>query len=264
MKHSQAVLDEMVDKAAWKRPAQDALTADQLDRFLQVRQRIDHAVRASDGRLDALPRKHVRSLEELWQVPDVIQGVSDVVGAEMDAFVAAGMTPAEYHWLERLVYERWRGALRRAGTYPTALRAAARRGATAAAAREKRAAVRARLERAGRGDEVAHPGATRGPEPGHPRAAAGAPGRHRALLDGRHRASDDPDASLGRGPSDRPEQPHRRPLAEQAEGRVGARRAAPRPRRASARASARPTGAPATRSSSSANAASLCSRSITG
>jgi hypothetical protein len=55
----------------------------------------------------------------------VIQGVSDIVGAEMDAFVEAGMPPAEYHWIERLVYERWRGPLRRAGTYPLAIRAAA-------------------------------------------------------------------------------------------------------------------------------------------
>jgi hypothetical protein len=55
----------------------------------------------------------------------VIQGVSDIVGAEMDAFVEGGMTPAEYHWIERMVYERWRGPLRRAGTYPLARRAAA-------------------------------------------------------------------------------------------------------------------------------------------
>ena len=146
MRRSQAALDEMVDKAAWKRPEHDALTADQLDRFLKVRQRIDQAWRASDGRLDALPRKHIRSLEELRQVPGVIEGVSGVVAAEMDAFLAVGMTPAEYHWLERLVYERWRGALRRAGTYPTALRAAALEVA-AAAARESDPRARARLER---------------------------------------------------------------------------------------------------------------------
>jgi hypothetical protein len=146
MKRSQAALDEMVDKAAWKRPEGDALAADQLDRFLQVRRRIDQAVRDSDGRLDVLPRKHVRSLEELRQVPGVIEGVSGVVATEMDAFVTVGMTPAEYHWLERLVYTRWRGALRRAGTYPTALRAAALEVA-AAAARESDPRVHARLER---------------------------------------------------------------------------------------------------------------------
>jgi hypothetical protein len=86
----------------------------------------------------------VRSLEELKQVPAVIEGVSDVVGAEMDAFVAAGMTPAEYHWVERVVYERWRGVLRRAGEWPIAARDAAAE-IEAAAAGERDARMRARL-----------------------------------------------------------------------------------------------------------------------
>jgi hypothetical protein len=145
MKRSQTALDEMADRAAWKRPAKDALSADQLDRFFAVRKRVDAARRSSDLHLDQLPRKHVRTLEELRQVPGVIQGVSDIVGAEIDAFVEAGMPPAEYHWIERLVYERWRGPLRRAGTYPVAVRAAASEVETAAK-HEPDARVRARLE----------------------------------------------------------------------------------------------------------------------
>jgi hypothetical protein len=74
----------------------------------------------------------------------VLEGVSHVVGAEMDAFVDAGMPPAEYHWIERLVYKRWRGPLRRAGTYPVALRAAAAE-IDAAAGREVDARVRSSL-----------------------------------------------------------------------------------------------------------------------
>lgn len=144
MKRSQTALDDMVAKSAWKRPEKDALSAEQLDRFFAVRRRVDTARRHADLDLDRLPRKHVRTLEELKQVPGVIQGVSDVVGAELDAFVEAGMPPAEYHWVERLVYERWRGALRRAGTYPVATRAAAAE-IEAAAAREADARVRARL-----------------------------------------------------------------------------------------------------------------------
>ena len=50
-----------------------------------------------------LPRKHVRSLEELRQVPDVIQGVSEMVTGELDAYVAGRMTPEEYHWVSRIV-----------------------------------------------------------------------------------------------------------------------------------------------------------------
>jgi len=145
MKRSQTALDDLAEKAAWKRPEKDALSAEQLDRFFAVRQRVDAVRRNTDLNLDQLPRKHVRTLQELEQVPGVIQGVSDLVGAEMDAFVAAGMPPAEYHWIERLVYERWRGPLRKAGTYPVALRAAAAE-IDAAAEREKDARVRARLK----------------------------------------------------------------------------------------------------------------------
>jgi len=144
MNRSQAALDSMVEKAGWKRPEKDALSAEQLDRFFGVRMRVDEARRHSSLQLDPLPRKRVRTLEELRQIPGVIQGVSDVVGAEMDAFVEGGMTPAEYHWIERLVYERWRGPLRRAGTYPLARRAAAAE-IDAVAARETDARVRSRL-----------------------------------------------------------------------------------------------------------------------
>jgi len=141
---SQAALDSMVEQAAWKRPEEDALSAEQLDHFFAVRRRVDAARRHSSLQLDQLPRKRVRTLEELKQIPGVIRGVSDIVGAEMDAFVEAGMTPAEYDWIERLAYERWRGPLRRAGTYPLARRAAAAE-VDAAAARERDVRVRSRL-----------------------------------------------------------------------------------------------------------------------
>ena len=144
MQRSQAALDDMVDQARWKRPDEDVLSVEQLDRFFAVRKRVDATRRDSSLQLDQLPRKRVRTLEELRQIPGVIQGVSDVVGAEMDAFVEGKMTPAEYHWIERLVYERWRGPLRRAGTYPLARRAAAAE-VNAAAKRESDARVRARL-----------------------------------------------------------------------------------------------------------------------
>jgi len=124
MKRSQTALDDLVERAAWKRPGKDALSPEQLDRFLAVRKRVDAVRRHSDLDFEELPRKNVRTLEELKQVSGVIQGVSDVVGAEMDAFVEAGMPPAEYHWIEKLVYRRWRGPLQRAGTYPVAARAA--------------------------------------------------------------------------------------------------------------------------------------------
>src|SRR5512143_772556 len=144
MRRSQERLDAMAKKSGWKRPDKDVLSPEQLDRFLAVRERIDAARRSARLDLDGLPRGQVHNLEELRQVPRVLEGVSGLVGAETGAFLEAGMTPAEYHWIERLVYARWRGPLRRAGTYPLARRAAAAE-VDAAAGREADARVRARL-----------------------------------------------------------------------------------------------------------------------
>lgn len=146
MATSQKALDELVDEVAWERPQREALGAEQLDRFFVVRGRMAAVRREAGPSLDQLPRKNVSSLEELRQVPQVIREVTDVVGAELDAFLAARMPPAEYHWVERLVYERWRGELRRAGVYPAALGLAASE-IDKAAAGEADARVRARLAR---------------------------------------------------------------------------------------------------------------------
>ena len=145
MRQSQDQLEEMVAASAWKRPAAEALTADQLDRFFAVRQRIDAARRNADPRLDRLPRRRVRSLEQLKEVGTTIDGVADVVTAELDAYVAARMTPEEYRWVSRIVYGRWRAALKRAGTYPASVRAAAAEVEKAAAAEPDRRA-KSRLE----------------------------------------------------------------------------------------------------------------------
>jgi hypothetical protein len=145
MKRSRGQLDQMVAHSGWKKPEAETLAAEQLDRFFAVRQKIDAARRAADPRLDRLPRRRVRTLEQLKQMPTIIEGVSDVVTAELDAYVAAGMTQEEYHWVARVVYSRWRAALKRAGTYPASVRAAAAE-VEAAAGKEPDRRVRARLE----------------------------------------------------------------------------------------------------------------------
>jgi hypothetical protein len=145
MKKSQSQLEALEARSAWKRPESGTPTAEQLDRFFAVRKRIDAGRRVSDPRLDRLPRKHVRSVDELKEVPGILEGVSDMVTSELDAYVAAEMTPAEYHWVARVVYERWRGELKRAGRYPAAVRAAAAEVETAAAGETDRR-VRASLE----------------------------------------------------------------------------------------------------------------------
>jgi hypothetical protein len=144
MKRSQTALDELVAQSRWRRPERDALAAEQLDRFFAARQRVDAIRRREHPSLDRLPRKRVRSLEELKQIPAVIGEVSDFVGGEMDALVDAKIVPEEYHWIERLVYQRWRGALRAASSYPLKWRDAAD-AIEEAAAQEKDARVRARL-----------------------------------------------------------------------------------------------------------------------
>jgi hypothetical protein len=144
MKKSQTELDQFVNQSRWKKPEVERLTAEQLDRFFIVRERMDGARRNSDPRLDRLPRKEVRTLDELKEVPRIIEGVSDMVTTELDAYVAAKMTPEEYHWVRRIVYERWRGDLKRGGRYPGVVRAAAAEVETAAA-REPDRRVRARL-----------------------------------------------------------------------------------------------------------------------
>jgi hypothetical protein len=165
MKRRQTALDAMVDEVGWKRPERDALTGAQLDRFFTVRERVEAARRGVGPSLDTLPSKDVDSLEELRQVPEIIRGVSSVVGAEMDALLAVRMPPAEYHWIERLVYERWRGELKKAGRYPIAVHAAAGEVA-AAAADETDNRVRARLERLAAAMKARRPAPPEGFDPG--------------------------------------------------------------------------------------------------
>ncbi len=147
MKTRQKALEDMDARAGWKPPQAEVLTAEQLDRFFAVRARIDEVRRKAEPQFDRLPRRHARTLEELKQIPDVLEGVSDIVGAELDAFLEGKMTPREYHWVERVVYKRWRGALRRTGTYPVALRQAAAEIETAAASSPRREYRRTRRRR---------------------------------------------------------------------------------------------------------------------
>jgi hypothetical protein len=171
MKQSQAALERLSEQRRWRRPETETLSAEQLDRFFVIRRSVDHARRAAGPELDRFPRKRVRSLEELRQVPTIIEGVSDMVTGELDAFVAANMTPDEYHWIARVVYEHWRGALKREGRYPAAVRSAAAE-IEAAAEHEPDARVRTRLR------QVAKEMREREPAP----PAGFDPATHRLLL----------------------------------------------------------------------------------
>ena len=63
MKRKQTALHEMVDKAAWKCPDKDALSAEELERFLQLRQRLDHLLRDSGDPFSGFHGKH----DQAWR-----------------------------------------------------------------------------------------------------------------------------------------------------------------------------------------------------
>ena len=199
VKRTQAALDDMVDEVGWKRPERDALSREQLDRFFAVRERVE-AARRTRRPEPRQPAPQERALARGAAAgPGIIRDVTGVVGAEMDAFVAVRMPPAEYHWIERLVYERWRGPLRKAGSYPVSLRAAAAEIDGGDPERDGR--PRARPPRtARRGHEGPRAGATRRPRPGDPRAAAVADRRRRTLVARRRGGALHPRAALGATP----------------------------------------------------------------
>jgi hypothetical protein len=148
MKRSETAFKALMEEDHWKKPEGVSVSAEQLERFLAVRQKIETALSDPQGQRPSLPRRDVRNLREFREI---FEGVGGFVTAQMDAFVAGKMSPQEYHYVEEVVYQRWREGLRRAGTHPAITRRAAeeveaeaRRERDGAAARRLRA-VAARL-----------------------------------------------------------------------------------------------------------------------
>jgi hypothetical protein len=128
---------------AFKAPAEVTLTAEQVDRFLKLRRRIDTIDEKNPLPMDGLKRNERPSLS---QIEGVLEGVGGSVTGQMDAFREAGMTPDEYRYVERVVYPRWLRPLRTKGLDPAAVSRAAKELTTLAAS-EKDNAVAARLKR---------------------------------------------------------------------------------------------------------------------
>jgi hypothetical protein len=128
---------------AFKAPGEVSLTAEQIDRFLALRRRIDTIDEKNPLPMDGLKRNARPSLS---QIEGVLEGVGGSVTGQMDAFREAGMTPDEYRYIERVVYRRWLRPLRTKGLDPAAVSRAAKE-LVALAAAEKDAAVAARLNR---------------------------------------------------------------------------------------------------------------------
>ncbi len=127
----------------FKAPAEASVTAEQLDRFLDLRRRIDAIDEKNPLPIEGLKRNERPSLS---QIEGLLEGVGGSVSGQMDAFRDAGMPPDEYRYLERVVYRRWLRPLRAKGLDPAAVSRAARELTTLAAA-EKDAAMAGRLKR---------------------------------------------------------------------------------------------------------------------
>ena len=114
IKESQQSFEEWSKKQAWQEPAEPTLTRDQLDRFLALRKDLQQLEETAPR-----PRREPGDPQPAFKdVPKVMGGVSAFVSARFEAFRRSGMTTAEYHYLERLVYRRWLGALKKAGLDP--------------------------------------------------------------------------------------------------------------------------------------------------
>ncbi len=141
MKREERDFDQWRRARPWQAPATPSLAADRLDAFLALRRDL----RALDQRIEALQQAVPRGQRPgLRQIAGIMEGVSDLTAERLEAFRRHDMTPAEYRYLDRLVYDRWLRALRSTGADPAARERAAR-DVEAAAEEERDAAVRARL-----------------------------------------------------------------------------------------------------------------------
>jgi len=128
---------------AFKAPAGVALSADQVNRFLGLRRRIDAIDEKNPLPIEGMKRNERPSLS---QIEGLLEGVGGSVSGQMDAFREAGMTPDEYRYIERVAYRLWLRPLRAKGLDPAAVSRAAKELTTLAAA-EKDAAIAGRLRR---------------------------------------------------------------------------------------------------------------------
>jgi hypothetical protein len=168
MKAEQTEFEAWTRRKGWSEPAAPALGAEKLDAFLALR--LD--LRRLETKGNELRRRGPADGERarLRDVPALMEGVGGLMGERFAAFRKHDIVPAEYDYLEHLVYVTWLGGVATQGDDPAARERAAHE-IDQAAAREG-GAVRTRLQ------QVA--AALRGRVPGPP---AGIPEDvHRLLL----------------------------------------------------------------------------------
>jgi hypothetical protein len=160
MKDEQREFDEWVRQKGWQAPATPAVTPEKLDAFLALRRDL----RGLDQRAQGFGTRPRQRRPRLDEVPGIMEGVGSLVSDRLQAFRRHGMTPAEYDFLDRLVYEKWLPALVAARADPAARERAAAE-IDKAAASESSAVVRARLRQIAAGLRRTTPPAPEGIPP---------------------------------------------------------------------------------------------------
>lgn len=131
MKTAGEDFEKWVREHPWEEPATPTLAEDQVARFLGLRRELQRVTEETDSRTASFAKREKPTLRD---VPAIAEGVGGLVAEELKAFRRAGMTPAEYRYLDRLIYRSWLGGLRSQGADPAASEAAAREIEKAAAA----------------------------------------------------------------------------------------------------------------------------------
>jgi hypothetical protein len=168
MKAEQTEFEAWARQKAWTEPATPALSAEKLDALLALRRDL----RRLETKGNEMRRRGPAETERtrLRDMPALMEGVGGLLSERFAAFRKSDIVPAEYDYLEHLVYVTWLGGIATEGDDPAARERAAHEIDRAAA--HEGGAVRARLQ------QVA--GALRSRTP---RAPAGIPEDvHRLLL----------------------------------------------------------------------------------
>ena len=115
--------DKWVRGHPWEEPKTPALEEARLDRFLSLRRELQVLAEEAEKRTAGFAKREKPTFRD---VPEIAEGVGGVVLHEFDAFRRADMTPAEYRYLDGLIYRTWLRVLRSQGTDPAACEAAAK------------------------------------------------------------------------------------------------------------------------------------------
>ena len=123
MKAAGEDFEKWVREHPWEEPATPTVAEEQVTRFLGLRRELQRVTEETDSRTASFAKREKPTLRD---VPAIAEGVGGLVAEELNAFRSAGMTPAEYRYLDRLIYRSWLGGLRAQGVDPAAFEVAAK------------------------------------------------------------------------------------------------------------------------------------------